>query len=245
MTSLLAGSSSAAPRPPTSQRRPGDPRAAGARRRRSAASPRPGDPAGLPGGRRSSAGSSPTRAPTGRRATALRVGALGWLTGPRLRRPRRRRGRSPSSRSASPRSRAWAIWRLGHRVGDSVSGHGPDADRIADGERDWTVPIAAAALHRRLRRRGGRHRDPGGHAGDRPAAGRGSCCGRSCCAAPSGGPAHRDRLRPRRDLGGASCRRGRAPPARLPPDPAAAWLVVVALAPSWSRWSSTSAPRST
>lgn len=39
---------------------------------------------------------------------------------------------------------AWAIWRIGHRVGDSVSGHGPDADRIADGERDWTVPVAAA-----------------------------------------------------------------------------------------------------
>lgn len=39
---------------------------------------------------------------------------------------------------------AVAIWRIGHRVGDSVSGHGPDADRIADGERDFTVPIAAA-----------------------------------------------------------------------------------------------------
>lgn len=38
----------------------------------------------------------------------------------------------------------WAIWRVGHRVGDSVSGHGPDADAIVDGERDWTVPTAAA-----------------------------------------------------------------------------------------------------
>lgn len=38
---------------------------------------------------------------------------------------------------------AWAVWRVGHRVGESISGHGPDADRIADGERDWTVPIAA------------------------------------------------------------------------------------------------------
>ncbi|WP_157537212.1 DUF6350 family protein [Nocardioides sp. Root190] len=38
---------------------------------------------------------------------------------------------------------AWATWRVGHRVGESVSGHGPDADRIADGERDWTVPLAA------------------------------------------------------------------------------------------------------
>jgi hypothetical protein len=41
---------------------------------------------------------------------------------------------------------AWSIWRLGHRVGDSVSGHGPDSDRIADGERDWTVPTAALAF---------------------------------------------------------------------------------------------------
>lgn len=39
---------------------------------------------------------------------------------------------------------AWAIWRVGHRVGDSVSGHGPDALRIADGERDFTVPVATA-----------------------------------------------------------------------------------------------------
>jgi hypothetical protein len=37
---------------------------------------------------------------------------------------------------------AWSMWRVGHRVGDSVSGHGPDADRISDGERDWTVPTA-------------------------------------------------------------------------------------------------------
>ncbi len=35
---------------------------------------------------------------------------------------------------------AWATWRIGHRIGDSISGHGPDADAIADGERDWTVP---------------------------------------------------------------------------------------------------------
>ena len=38
---------------------------------------------------------------------------------------------------------AWATWRIGHRLGDSISGHGPDAQRIADGERDWTVPWAA------------------------------------------------------------------------------------------------------
>lgn len=38
---------------------------------------------------------------------------------------------------------AWTVWRLGHRLGDSISGHGPDAQRIADGERDWTVPLAS------------------------------------------------------------------------------------------------------
>jgi hypothetical protein len=32
---------------------------------------------------------------------------------------------------------------VAHRLGDLVSSHGPDADRIADGERDWTVPVAA------------------------------------------------------------------------------------------------------
>jgi hypothetical protein len=41
---------------------------------------------------------------------------------------------------------AWTVWRVAHRVGDSVSGHGPDADRIADGERDWTVATATAAF---------------------------------------------------------------------------------------------------
>ncbi|MGL5808972.1 MAG: cell division protein PerM [Nocardioides sp.] len=37
---------------------------------------------------------------------------------------------------------AWVCWRLGHRVGDSVSGYGPDASGIIDGQRDWTVPMA-------------------------------------------------------------------------------------------------------
>lgn len=38
----------------------------------------------------------------------------------------------------------WTTWRVAHRVGDLVSGHGPDADRISDGERDWTVPVAVS-----------------------------------------------------------------------------------------------------
>jgi hypothetical protein len=37
---------------------------------------------------------------------------------------------------------AWSTWRCAGRVGDLVSGHGPDADRISDGERDLTVPVA-------------------------------------------------------------------------------------------------------
>lgn len=72
---------------------------------------------------------------------ALRVGALGWLVahgsgvaveGVRI--------------TAVPLgitlACAWTVWRVGNRVGESVSGHGPDADRIADGERDWTVPLS-------------------------------------------------------------------------------------------------------
>jgi hypothetical protein len=37
---------------------------------------------------------------------------------------------------------AWVTWRFGIRVGESVSGHGPDADALSDGERDWTVAAA-------------------------------------------------------------------------------------------------------
>ena len=38
------------------------------------------------------------------------------------------------------------VWRLGLRLGDSVSGHGPDADAIADGMRDWTVASATGVF---------------------------------------------------------------------------------------------------
>lgn len=74
---------------------------------------------------------------------ALRAGALGWLmahgSGIHV-------GGTPVT--AVPLGVtllvAWALWRVGHRVGDSISGHGPDAHRLADGERDWTVPLATA-----------------------------------------------------------------------------------------------------
>lgn len=75
----------------------------------------------------------------------LRVGALGWLLG---------HGSGvrvdgvpvTAVPLAITLACAWTVWRVGLRVGDSVSGHGPDADRIADGERDWTVPMAAGLL---------------------------------------------------------------------------------------------------
>lgn len=76
---------------------------------------------------------------------ALRVGALGWLlahgSGVRV---------GDAAVSVVPLlltlAAAWATWRVGLRVGDSVSGHGPDADQISDGERDWTVPVATTCL---------------------------------------------------------------------------------------------------
>jgi hypothetical protein len=39
---------------------------------------------------------------------------------------------------------AWVVWRFGLRLGEAVAGHGPDADALSDGERDWTVPLATA-----------------------------------------------------------------------------------------------------
>ncbi|CAI9405585.1 cell division protein PerM [Nocardioides sp. T2.26MG-1] len=73
----------------------------------------------------------------------LRVGALGWLLahGSGLHIDGVAVSVVPLGLTSLA---AWAVWRLGHRVGDSVSGHGPDADRIADGERDWTVATATA-----------------------------------------------------------------------------------------------------
>ena len=73
---------------------------------------------------------------------ALRIGALGWLmahgSGVHV---------QGTLVTVMPLGltlvSAWATWRLGLRVGDAISGHGPTADRIADGERDWTVPVAS------------------------------------------------------------------------------------------------------
>ncbi len=75
----------------------------------------------------------------------LRAGALGWLLG---------HGSAIMVEgvriTAAPLLVtlvcAFAVWRCALRVGDLVSGHGPDADRIADGERDWTVPAATLSF---------------------------------------------------------------------------------------------------
>ena len=75
----------------------------------------------------------------------LRVGATGWLmahgSGVHV-------GGVPVTAVPLGLSLVIAIvvWRLGLRLGDLVSGHGPDADAIADGVRDWTVASATAVF---------------------------------------------------------------------------------------------------
>lgn len=73
---------------------------------------------------------------------ALRVGAYGWLLahGSGLSVEGIRITAVPLGLTLLA---AWSIHRVGRRVGESISDHGPDAGRIGDGERDWTVPIAA------------------------------------------------------------------------------------------------------
>ncbi len=41
---------------------------------------------------------------------------------------------------------AAVLWRLAVRAGEMLWSHGPDAARLADGERDWTVPLAGSGL---------------------------------------------------------------------------------------------------
>ena len=70
---------------------------------------------------------------------ALRVGALAWLMA-------HGSGVVVAGATVLTLAAAWLVSRIGHHVGDAVSGHGPDADQISDGERDWTVPTATALL---------------------------------------------------------------------------------------------------
>jgi hypothetical protein len=75
----------------------------------------------------------------------LRVGALGWLMA---------HGSGVHVEGVPITVRplgitllaAVVVWRVGLRLGDSVSGHGPDADAIADGMRDWTVASATTVF---------------------------------------------------------------------------------------------------
>lgn len=75
----------------------------------------------------------------------LRVGTLGWLmalgSGIHV---------AGTPITAAPLAltlmMVLVVWRVGLRLGDSVAGHGPDADAIADGTRDWTVGSTTAVF---------------------------------------------------------------------------------------------------
>lgn len=76
---------------------------------------------------------------------AMGIGAIAWLVG---------HGAGFSVGGASVTvlplaltlGLAWWTWRAGVRLGELVWAHGPDAHRIGDGERDWTVLQAVAGL---------------------------------------------------------------------------------------------------
>ncbi len=75
----------------------------------------------------------------------LRVGALGWLAahGSGVRVEGVVVSMVPLGLSLLC---AVVLWRLSVRAGEMLWSHGPDAARLADGERDWTVPLAGAGL---------------------------------------------------------------------------------------------------
>lgn len=72
----------------------------------------------------------------------LRVGALGWLVGHGT-------GINVQGTNVEPMPLVitalvlYVIWQTGLRVGGLVADHGPDADGVADGSRDFVVPTAA------------------------------------------------------------------------------------------------------
>ena len=148
MTSLL----SAPDRIASSGCRPPAPAPAGAWSRPSAVSPRPAPCSPSASRSASRAGSSPTPAPTAQPRDALRVGALGLADGPRLRGRGggRHRHRGPAAADACAPS-GWS-WRIGHQVGDSISGPRtrlrPDLRRRArlDGARGRAPRFAAGYL---------------------------------------------------------------------------------------------------
>ena len=69
---------------------------------------------------------------------------------------------------------AWVVWRCGLRLGESVAGHGPDADALSDGDRDWTVPLATAVFSADLPRGRGPDAGAGRQPRDRPVPGPGA-----------------------------------------------------------------------
>ena len=75
----------------------------------------------------------------------LRTGALAWLMGhgSGVRVEGVAIGAIPLGITVAS---AWALWRIGQRVGASISGHGPDVEEIADGQRDFTVLVAGLLL---------------------------------------------------------------------------------------------------
>lgn len=75
----------------------------------------------------------------------LRIGALGWLMGhgSGVRVDGVQITAMPLGVTAVC---AWVLWRIGQRIGVSVSGHGPDADGVLDGRRDLVVPAAGLLL---------------------------------------------------------------------------------------------------
>ena len=128
----------------------------------------------------------------------LRVGALGWLmahgSGVHV---------EGTHVTAVPLGltllAAVVIWRLGLRLGDSVSGHGPDADAIADGVRDWTVASATALFTAGYVAVAVRHTPPGRNARHRAVAGPAAALDRPAVR-PRRRYGDRDRLRTGGDL---------------------------------------------
>ena len=128
----------------------------------------------------------------------LRTGALGWLMA---------HGSGVSVQgvpvTAVPLGLtllvAWVVWRFGLRLGESVAGHGPDADALSDGDRDWTVPLATALFSAGYLLVAVRHARARRHPRDRAVPGPGAALVAGADRRP-GGYGDRGRLRPARGL---------------------------------------------
>ena len=188
MTSLLpdrtrpsAGGAPARPAPPAPAGAPGHPR----RRRR-----RGQHAAGLPGRSGWSAGSSPTPAPTARRATGSAVGRARLADGPRLRASTSTASRSPVVPLGITLRLRWATWRIGHRLGDSISGPRPGRrpDRRRRARLDGPGRGRCSSPPATSWSRSSPARSPS-TAATAPDTSPGGAAGRSCSAALLGAPA--------------------------------------------------------